>query len=106
MSDNGFGQIPDRYKAENGKEVVDIMRDMCHEFAKKMPEGNDGDRIFGLVAATHALKYELRNGRKGDKEGDDEKLRWWSQMRDHATNGSPDPRSNRAGFAPYKPPQN
>lgn len=106
MSDNGFDSIPARYATESGREVVDIMRDMCHDFAAKEVTGKDlGDQIFSLVAATHALKYELRGGKKGDREGDTEKHRWWSQMRDHAASGLPDPRSGRPGFIPYTPPK-
>jgi len=105
MSDNGFDSIPARYATEGGREVVDIMRDMCHDFAKEIAEEDLGDKIFSLVAATHALKYELREGKKGDREGDAEKHRWWSQMRDHAASGLPDPRSGRPGFIPYTPPK-
>lgn len=105
MSDNGFDSIPARYATEGGREVVDIMRDMCHDFAKEVMGKDLGDQIFSLVAATHALKYELRGGKKGDREGDAEKHRWWSQMRDHAASGLPDPRSGRPGFIPYAPPK-
>lgn len=106
MSDNGFDSVPARYATEGGREAVDIMRDMCHDFAAKEVTGKDlGDQIFSLVAATHALKYELRGGKKGDREGDAEKHRWWSQMRDHAASGLPDPRSGRPGFIPYAPPK-
>ena len=105
MSDNGFDSIPARYATEGSREVVDIMRDMCHDFAKEVMGKDLGDQIFSLVAATHALKYELRSGKKGDLEGDAEKHRWWSQMKDHAASGLPDPRSGRPSFIPYTPPK-
>ena len=105
MRNNGFDSIPARYATENGREVVDIMRDMCHDFAKEVVGRDLGDKIFSLVAATHALKYELRSGKKGDLEGDAEKLQWWSQMRDHAGSGLPDPRSGRPDYTPYTPPK-
>ena len=105
MGDNGFTSVPARYSTETGREVVDIMRDMCHDFAEQIKLKGLGDQLFSLVAATHALKYELRSGKKGDLEGDAEKHRWWTQMKDHAASGEPDPRSGRLGFAPYARPK-
>jgi hypothetical protein len=109
MSDNGNTKAPARYLV-GAREAVDMMRDMAFVTAKEAlcPPGTpDGhirvvaDKLFAHACDTHALKYAVRGGRKGDPEGDIEKMAWWRAMAEHARTGSPDPRSRRADYKPY-----
>lgn len=89
MSDDatGFNVVPVRYQTGSGREKIDLIRDSMsdHEFAVGHCRGA-------------AMKYDDRN--KGTH--DPEKRRWYLEMADHILLGTPDPRSGRPGFEPYK----
>lgn len=93
---NGWESAPKRYM-QSGRETVDVMRDLCH-FLKP----GQGDDYFAVACAVQALKYDDRNGAKGDLEGDLEKSRWWRAMEKHVRGEGPDPREGRENFTPYK----
>lgn len=117
----GFDRAPDRYMRE-GREAVDVMRDRAHYYAQLITRtlklcGLDVDRdglaniLFAYACETHAYKYRVRDGAKGDPEADAQKLAWWSQMAASALSAyigadAQDPRSGRDGFVPYQPPPN
>lgn len=88
-SATGFDVAPKRYTAQ-GRETIDRIRDIL------------GDNDFIAFCLGNALKYEDRAGHKGDAGIDRDKARWYRAMMLHVGTGSPDPRSNRPGFAPYK----
>jgi hypothetical protein len=81
----GFDAAPSRYMA-TGREAIDIIRERL------------GDEAFVGFCLGNALKYELRAGHKaGAPAGVDlDKARWYREMADHVTLGTPDPRAYRA----------
>lgn len=85
----GHDRIPDRY-AGHGRETIDEMRDYL------------GDYVFALHCDATALKYWRRMGKKGDPADDLAKMQWYQAMAAHVRTGSPDPRADRPGFAPYQ----
>lgn len=88
VDDNtGFNVIPTRYHTESGREAIDVIRDSM------------SDDEFAVYCRGQALKYQLREGKKGADDGD--KARWYMQMFDHVRAGGPDPRAQRPGFEPY-----
>lgn len=97
--DTGFDAAPARYTT-HGREVVDIMRDACHDIAADNYDVVEGDFLFMVVCASHAMKYRLRDK---DTETDAEKRRWWEQMMRHAGDPDqhPDPRAARPGFVAW-----
>ncbi len=80
----GFHVAPSRYMA-HGRETIDRIRDAL------------GDEGFAAYCLGAAMKYEDRAGLKGPAEEDMQKARWYRQMHDHVTTGTPDPRSYRKG---------
>lgn len=83
----GFDSIPDHYVGE-GREVIDIIRDEL------------GDQEFVSHCLATARTYDLRAGKK--TPGDEQKAAWYRQMASHVAFGTPDPRSGRPNFSPYK----
>jgi hypothetical protein len=87
----GFHVAPKRYSAA-GRETIDRIRDLL------------GDEGFAAYCLGSALKYEDRAGLKGDREEDLTKARWYREMHACVTEGGPDPRRYRQGFAAYQRP--
>jgi hypothetical protein len=85
----GFDRAPDRYTG-NDREAIDRIRDHL------------GDEGFVAFCVGNALKYEARDGRKGDPRGDADKAVWYRRMAAHVRGYGPDPRANRPGFTPYR----
>lgn len=80
----GATEAPPHYAGD--REAVDVMRDM-------MP-----DVFFAAACETHAAKYRIRAGRKGDAEIDEQKAEWWEAMGRHALGLGEDPRTSRPGW--------
>lgn len=87
--DTGFDHAPERYVTDTGREAIDLIRDSM------------SDQEFAIWCRGTALKYALRDGKKG--ETDPEKRAWYEQMARHVLTGEvPDPRHQRPDFEPYK----
>lgn len=105
----GYDRAPTRYTDDDGRELVDTMRDEAHAFADAVIEqvASDpdprylADILFAFAARTHARTYLARRDKKGTPEQDDQKARWWAQMEAHALLHKHDPRSSRPSFQPY-----
>lgn len=82
MDTTGFDATPARYDTGAG-EAIDLIRATL------------GDEGFVAYCRGAAMKYRLRAGKKGDRDNDLEKARWYTMMVDHLTRGHPDPRSYR-----------
>jgi thymidylate synthase (FAD) len=89
MSDDntGFNVVPARYQTEGGREAIDIIRDSM------------SDEEFALYCRGQALKYALREGKKGADDAD--KARWYTMMFHHVRGDGPDPRAGRSDFTGY-----
>lgn len=107
--DNGFTAPPARYTRQ-GRETIDRQRDRAHAVARRLLDHGDlteqqlADALFGYHCDVAAMKYEDRDGSKGDVDGDAAKARWYRGMQRHVEEGGPDPRSERPGFTPYQRP--
>lgn len=94
----GDDRAPDRYTG-HGRETIDRMRDLAR-FMSGGPLA--GDRAFWVHCVATALKYHDRAERKGPKDEDIAKMRWYLQMARHAAGTDVDPRASRPGFVPYE----
>lgn len=112
----GFTSAPTRYVTDDGREVVDLMRDAAYFAAGAgasvglWPIRNEADQrviadyLFSFACETHEMKYSMRCGRKGtaeDAERDRKKAHWWGLMGCHAIGLCDDPRADRPNFVPY-----
>jgi hypothetical protein len=99
----GFYVAPARYSA-HGRETIDRMRDATpalYSFALSRG-ASVADAVFYVHCILDAMKYEDREGKKGDPLEDMTKARWYRQMAAHAVGDAHDPRENRgAAFVPY-----
>ena len=93
-SPTGTDAQPTRYTRPDGRETLDAIRDQL------------GDAGFISFCIGNAIKYEDRQGKKGDAEEDRKKAAFYLQMAAHVQGSGPDPRSGRAGFVPYRRPVN
>lgn len=106
----GFVEPPSRYTKQE-RETIDRMRDFAHKMAASVCCGDDVDWLADLLFIFHceatALKYEDRNGSKGDPLGDQAKAEWYVQMAEHVRSPETkqDPRASREGFVPYERPK-
>lgn len=100
MSDSptGHDRAPDRYSG-HGREPIDRMRDLAHEM---FPNPKAADEAFAFHCIATALKYDDRHGKKDPTEIEEKKLAWYLAMAEHVIDGTPDPRSERADFVPWK----
>lgn len=105
---DGRDRAPDRY-TRKGRETIDRMRDLAYDsewedaFMVGFPVA---DILFAYHCRATALKYEDRDGAKGDPEGDRAKRAFYNAMADSVLHdGQPDPRSERPGFTPYRRPE-
>lgn len=90
---------PERYMTR-GRETIDRIRDVCHASCR---DAWDAEESFLAWCIGQAIKYADRDGAKGDRAGDLEKLRFYQDMVKHIAGAGPDPRSSRPGFVPYAP---
>lgn len=81
--DTGFDAAPARYSLPDGKEAIDVIREYL------------GDAGFLAFCRGCWMKYRLRDGRKGDAEGDADKARFYLQMAAYVQGVGPDPRRYR-----------
>ena len=104
---DGRDRAPDRY-TQKGRETIDRMRDLAYD-----PEWEDAfsvgfsmaDILFAYHCRATALKYEDRNGAKGDAAGDEAKRAFYTAMADSILyDDCADPRSERPDFTPYRAP--
>ena len=91
-SPTGHDAQPSRYTRPDGRETLDAIRDRL------------GDAGFIAFCVGNAMKYEDRQGKKGDAEEDRKKATFYRQMEAHVKGSGPDPRSGRPGFTPYRRP--
>lgn len=110
----GFDAAPPRYMTQ-GRETVDRMRDEAFRRAVSLIQSGAvevkhveelADALFLFACETHARKYRDRAGHKAgaSAEEDRKKALFWEQMAAHVRDegASPDPRSRRPGFTPYR----
>ena len=99
----GFAAAPVRYSA-HGRETIDRMRDAAAELFDEafMARLSFGDAAFAVHCALTAMKYEDREGLKGDAAEDAKKAAFYRAMHAHVLRRGPDPRSERVGFKAYK----
>lgn len=87
----GRGAVPKRYQGKDGREMIDKIRDSMT------------DREFAVYCRGCAMKYN-RNLDDDRAVYDNEKAAFYHQMALHVFNPekTPDPRSERPGFEPYR----
>jgi hypothetical protein len=90
MSDSelGFDRVPTRYELDNGKEVIDLIREFL------TPE-----EFLGFCKG-NVMKYQARAGKKGPADIDMQKAAFYYKMELYAKGIGEDPRSHRATSAP------
>ena len=102
----GFDSAPARY-TKHERETIDRMRDMAGALYEEAFQArcSVNDAVFAVHCALTALKYEDREGLKGDAAEDAKKARFYRAMHAHVLNRGEDPRSSRPGFKAYKRPK-
>lgn len=97
LNDNGITEAPPRYTQQE-RETIDRQRDRCRE-----EWGELGDAVFATHCDLQVMKYEDRDGSKGDPLGDGIKAGFYSLMAKHIRGeGEEDPRCQRPGFVAYE----
>lgn len=87
----GTETAPSHYSGQR-EETIDRIRGML------------GDELFMGFCLGNVLKYDDRQGLKGDQNVDWAKAVWYSRMAAHVADpGKPDPRHKRQGFQGFKP---